>query len=129
MVSLPPQMRILLCIIVLLYSANQIVAQTESFVLDPSFPSKIALGDSVTIKIRVTALTGGALPSIDNIHFDGIDGFMRVTSKSDEGAGVYSFTLETLKLTDNLEITVKVGDRVGEAIVFKEKKVLGSFQK
>ena len=115
---------ILLSSMALLFMANGALPfQTQSFTLDPAFPAKIPLNTEVTIKVRVTPVSGGTLPSIDNIQFDGIEGLLRLKSKTDEGAGVYSFTFEAVKLADLAELTVKVGDRVGETLVFKEKKV------
>ena len=84
-------------------------AQVQTFTLEPTLPPRITLGDRPVVNVRVTPAGGAALPSVDAIQWLGVEGFLSIASKSDQGGGVYSFTFEPLKTVAALDVTVRVG--------------------
>src|SRR5260370_40101181 len=94
--------------------------QTQAFTLDPGLPPKIAIGDQPAVKVKVTPVSGGALPSIDNIQFNSIAGLLKITSKLDEGAGVYSFMFKTAKLAGVRTSGISTFDSWAQAAIIKK---------
>src|SRR5215510_9306970 len=96
---------ILLSVFLLQHSAT---AQT-SFTIEPSLPSRMMVGDEVTVKVKVSPVQNPAIP-IDQIQW-ALEGCLEIKTKSDtEGGGVYSFTFKAAKTCDAVQLSVKVSD-------------------
>src|SRR5688572_7597606 len=103
------------CLVIFLWDPH--AAQAQSFTLDPPLPSRMTVGESITVKAKLTAPTATPL-SIENIQWLGIEGCLIISNKVDEGGGVYSFTLTALKVCDGFVVTVKIGEAENKFTVF-----------
>lgn len=105
----------LLSLTLICFFSSETSAQVQTLTVELAPPTRVAVGEDLTLKVTATPVTGVPLPTIETVELLGRDGFFDITSTTPgTGApqdGVYSFTLKAKTVTDTREITVKMGGK------------------